>query len=202
MVNEAWIVLPFLVVFSFIGMMIIVEEVRKLLAKKRKKKDEAKKFLEAALDDDPATSSGKAYTWEELQSDLHDGKLTFNEIWEKSGGIFPERPKEPAPSAPEAIQAPEMRARAAWLQAWFKTRAAEMGTVKVVPPPPPPPVVISLKGQAVRCSKCNGSGKATTGGGLYTAPIRLGVVLPPVQNPIGERCRSCNGTGYVIITNG
>ena len=194
-----------ILVWIAVGVMaipVVLEVVGGIRAKKRKKNEEAKNFLEAALDDDPATPSGKPYTWEELQRDLHDGKLTFNEIWEKAGGIFPERPKEPVPSAAESVQAPEMSARAAQLQAWFNTRAAETGTLKIVPPPFSPPVVINLKGQTARCTQCNGSGKVIPGGGLYTTPNRLGMVLPPVPAPIGERCRACNGTGYVIITHG
>lgn len=140
-----------------------------------KKVEEPKKktFLEEALEADPdRPRPARAYTWAEFQKDLHDGSMTFEEIYEKYGGIFPKKPEPPA-APPEG--SPDTQAlqgadggltgvegaagpnggpgvagasgvgppdRMAQLQEWFQQRGKEGRLQGLVPPPPAPHTVI------------------------------------------------------------
>lgn len=53
-----------------------------------------KTVLDEALEEDLAPKVVSPYTWEEFQRDIHDGGLTFREIWEKCGGVMPKKPSE------------------------------------------------------------------------------------------------------------
>lgn len=99
-----------------------------------------KTFLEEALEADPERPKpNKTYTWDDLQRDLHDPKLTFEEIHEKCGGIFPEKPEAPKDGPGMKSDDPD---RIAKLQAWFKERGEERRIQGLVPPPPAPHTVI------------------------------------------------------------
>jgi len=183
------------------GVIIYRELSRRTKPKTFKDADE-KRFLEEALDDDPVRVSQGRYTWEELQRDLHDGKLTFDEIWEKAGGVFPERPKEAERQAEASLEGPDRNSRAAWLQAWFQVRSAEQGLLKVVPPPPPAPVTVNMKGQTVKCSACSGSGRHSVEGIRFPTSWGQGWTQhAPPPRPDGL-CASCGGKGFVVITSG
>lgn len=159
-----------------------------------------KTFLEEALEDDverPRPAVG--YTWDDLQRDLYDSKLTLNEIMEKCGGVLPKKPGKGAAQGPESGPE-EPKGRLAELQAWFGKRAQETPVLKVVPPPPQPPPVVTLSGQSVRCPYCAGSGQA------YGNIVGLGrtesffnpMPAPPAQ--AGSTCSRCKGHGYVIVS--
>jgi hypothetical protein len=69
-----------------------------------------KTFLEEALDADVERPQPlRTYTWAEFQADLHDGTKTFEEIYEKYGGVFPKKPEDPPPSTVQGFQGPMMR---------------------------------------------------------------------------------------------
>lgn len=88
-VNAVNYVTIFTIVFTAIW--IICLTWRRPRVSKAQVDPEQKKFLEAALDDEPVKDARNPYTWDALQRDLYDKKVTFEEIWEKAGG-FPERP--------------------------------------------------------------------------------------------------------------
>lgn len=50
-------------------------------------------FLEGALDDDAPRKPNPNYSYRDFQRDLHDKGLTFEEIYEKCGGVFPKKPE-------------------------------------------------------------------------------------------------------------
>jgi hypothetical protein len=53
-----------------------------------------KSFLDEALEaDEERRASVPHYAWNDLQRDLHDGKVTFDEIWERCGGRLPRKPE-------------------------------------------------------------------------------------------------------------
>ena len=136
----------------------------------------------------------RKYTYEEYVRDMEEGILSITEILEKcraAGGI----PKKPE-GAPESPVDERLKSR----MAWFEQLAKVAPNLKLVPAPPPPPVVVALKGQTVPCQSCMGRGMeaAWPCGG---APPR-----PQFDNVFnvrkGGKCRSCNGTGFVVITGG
>lgn len=51
-------------------------------------------FLEEALDEEAPRKGNPYYTYAEFQEDLHNKGLTFEEIYEKCGGVFPKKPDE------------------------------------------------------------------------------------------------------------
>lgn len=155
-------------------------------------------FLEAALDDDPPPNPD--YSYDDFQRDLRDKRLTFNEIYEKCGGQIPQRPKE-SENATESETALEDDKRRKKMQAWFE-KMPKSGILKVVNPPMLPQPIAAITGQPVGCSSCHGSGSSYGSssfgsiglGGNYRSPVK-------VRGDDGK-CRSCNGTGFVIISKG
>lgn len=61
-------------------------------------------FLEGALDEDAPRKPNPNYSYAEFQRDLHDKGLTFDEIYEKCGGVFPKKPDE---NYPQGFQGPQ-----------------------------------------------------------------------------------------------
>lgn len=115
--------------------------------KKAPEKSHDLKFLEAAFDEDEPRKPLPGYTYADFRRDLYDRGLTFNEIYEKCGGVFPKKPegKEPDAAKPEG---PGSKSddpdRLAKLEAWFQETGK--GRVKglVRPPPNPYPVVYKI----------------------------------------------------------
>jgi hypothetical protein len=125
-------------------------------------------FLEGALDDDAPRKGNPNYSYAEFQRDLHDKGLTFEEIYEKCGGVFPKKPEQGL-YGPQGYQGPmetpEHRPglhgpsgapgfqgfqgadgrcpdRMSELQVWFKERGKTSHVGGLVPPPPNPyPIV-------------------------------------------------------------
>lgn len=63
-----------------------------------------KTFIEEILDaslkgDAPSKQPVNSYAWDDLQRDLHDGAMSFDEIWEKCGGRLPRKPEKREPSS-------------------------------------------------------------------------------------------------------
>lgn len=172
--------------------------------------------LEASLKGEgPPRQPGKPYTWEEYRRDLFDNGLSFDEIYERSGGIFPQKPEEPDPKSPgktqylgssgpggcqgsngpsgqDGSQRPNgsdgrCPERLKELQEWFKQRAEQVGEMKVVPPPPPPKPVLQVKAWTKHCPDC----------------ISGLVYARNPQNPMTRlTCRTCGGSGIITITGG
>lgn len=124
--------------------------------KKPIQKDPDVQFLEGALDDDAPRKGNADYTYAEFQRDLHDKGLTFEEIYEKCGGVFPKKP-EPStlhhsegghllkgqdggqsPNGPDG----QCSDRTKELQMWFEERGKSSPLKKLVSPPPAPHTVI------------------------------------------------------------
>jgi hypothetical protein len=125
------------------------------------------KDLEKALEEDAPRKPNPNYSYEEFQRDLYDKGLTFNEIYEKCGGVFPQKPPPPPPTPPPVLpmsiheiqgqnagedggdgsqgpQGPDGRCpdRMTQLQQWFVQRGNESKIGHTVKPPPNPyPVV-------------------------------------------------------------
>jgi hypothetical protein len=57
-----------------------------------------KTFLEEALEAEVERPK-HFYSWHEFQKDLHDATMSFEAIYEKYGGVFPQKPEDPPPSA-------------------------------------------------------------------------------------------------------
>jgi hypothetical protein len=132
---------------------------------------------------------GKPYTYEDYIRDIRDGNVELEEILRRCGGVIPEKPKD----APEVKYTDRMDER----MRWFEKMAKENPGLKMTKPPVPIPVLL-VKGQVVRCKCCcHGSGGIHTTGFIdhpQPAPGRL-----YCSNCRGK-CRSCGGTGYMIIT--
>jgi hypothetical protein len=169
-------------------------------------KNPVDKLVEDALKEDdgaaPPTVSG--YTWNDLQRDLHDPKLTFAEILDRCGGRLPQRPVE-APAedkAPEQEGTKEDKDRLAQLQAWFSKRTEETPVLKVVKPPPQPPPVVTLRGQPLRCPYCEGFGRKWPhrGGMGFTTSSNPGHPQVSPSEGVGAKCERCDGHGYVVIS--
>jgi hypothetical protein len=64
-------------------------------------------FLEAALDDDVPRKPNAQYSYAEFRRDLLDGKVTFDEIYERSGGVFPTKPEDPLPGTIQGYYGPQ-----------------------------------------------------------------------------------------------
>lgn len=62
-----------------------------------------KTFLEEALEAEVERPK-HAYSWREFQKDLHDATMSFEAIYEKYGGVFPQKPEDPPASAVVPIQ--------------------------------------------------------------------------------------------------
>jgi len=122
---------------------------RKKKTEQAKEKDPAVKFLESALDEDAPRKPVPDYTYADFKRDLYDRGLTFNEIYEKCGGVFPKKPEgkeaEIETAKPEGPGSksddPE---RLAKLQAWFQETGKERLKGLVRPPPNPYPVVYKI----------------------------------------------------------
>lgn len=156
---------------------------------------------EAMKEDEPSAKPG-SYTWDDLQKDLHDPKLTFQEILDKCGGVLPERPEDVKSETP-AEKTPESTDRMKELQEWFSGRAAVAPAFKIVVPPPEARPVVVITGQPVKCPYCGGTGqKGRPGamGGFHTAG--LGIIDPPnaVRGIGSGKCDRCDGHGYVIVS--
>lgn len=78
---------------TFIALLLIYVLTAPLRVPKKVDPPVKKSFLEEALeaDQDPRASE-PGYGWSDLQRDLYDGKVTFNEIWDKCGGRLPIKP--------------------------------------------------------------------------------------------------------------
>lgn len=64
-------------------------------------KDPEVQFLEDAFEEEKERQpTVPNYGWRDLQTDLHDGKVTFNEIWEKCGGRIPRKPVKEGKASP------------------------------------------------------------------------------------------------------
>lgn len=59
-----------------------------------KPKDPDVQFLESALEEDSPRKPNPNYSYAEFRRDLFDRGLTFDEIYEKCGGVFPKEPEE------------------------------------------------------------------------------------------------------------
>lgn len=126
---------------------ILAKWLNKRYSAKPIEKTDQEKFLEAALAEDPIRKPKPNYTYADFKRDLYDRGLTFEEIYEKCGGVFPQQPKEPEtkeetkpPEGPGAkSDDPE---RLAQLQEWYKKRTEGIRPMKLVPPPPAPHTVI------------------------------------------------------------
>lgn len=130
---------------------VLAKLVGRLKPKKVNQEETLKKtFLEEALEADAdRPRPNKAYTWDDFQKDLHDGSMTFNEIYEKYGGVFPkkpEAPKEGETKAEKKEEGPGARSddpdRMAQLTAWFQERGKEVPLKGLVRPPPAPHTII------------------------------------------------------------
>lgn len=115
--------------------------------RKAPEKNPGIKFLEEAMADDAPRKPVPGYTYADFKRDLYDRGLTFNEIYEKCGGVFPQKPEgkepeakeEPKPEGPGSkSDDPE---RLAKLQAWFQDTGKERLKGLVRPPPNPYPVI-------------------------------------------------------------
>lgn len=125
--------------------------------------------LEKALEEDAPRKPNPNYSYEEFQRDLHDKGLTFEEIYEKCGGVFPQKPPPPPPPVPPVLpmsiheiqgqngepgfegikgadgpkgadgRCPD---RMTQLQQWFEQRGKDSKVGRVVPPPPNPYPII------------------------------------------------------------
>lgn len=117
--------------------------------KKAPEKPPGVKFLEEAMEDDAPRKPVPGYTYADFKRDLYDRGLTFNEIYEKCGGVFPKKPEgkeaeiETAkPEGPGAKSAdPD---RLAKLQAWFQETSKDRLKGLVKPPPNPYPVIYKI----------------------------------------------------------
>lgn len=103
-------------------------------------------FLEGALDEDAPRKPNPGYSYADFQRDLHDEKLTFDEIYEKCGGVLPQKPKEPETKPEEKKEGgpgakSEDPDRLAQLNAWFKETGKNCVQGLVPPPPNPYPVI-------------------------------------------------------------
>lgn len=63
-------------------------------------------FLEDALEgpEEPERKPNPNYSYAEFQRDVGDGKVTFDEIYEKCGGVFPRKPEDPPSSEVQGFQ--------------------------------------------------------------------------------------------------
>jgi hypothetical protein len=116
--------------------------------KKAPEKSPEAKFLEGAMDEDAPRKPTPGYTYADFKRDLYDRGLTFNEIYEKCGGVFPQKPKEPETKAEEAQKPPEGPGsksddpdRLSKLEAWFLEAGKNRFKGLVRPPPNPYPVI-------------------------------------------------------------
>lgn len=124
------------------------------------------KALDKALEEDVPRKPNPNYSYAEFRKDLFDRGLTFDEIYEKSGGIFPKKPEEgqfgpqghqgpmtlgadgggPCDGANgyQGFQGPDGRCpdRMSELQLWFSEQGKKVHTGQVVPPPPNPYPII------------------------------------------------------------
>jgi hypothetical protein len=145
-----------------------MEKQRLKRREEERSKDPEVLFLDSALDDDPVRKPNPNYSYAEFQRDLHDKGLTFEEIYEKCGGVFPKKPEQGL-YGPQGYQGPmetpEHRPglhgpsgapgfqgfqgadgrcpdRMSELQVWFKERGKTSHVGGLVPPPPNPyPIV-------------------------------------------------------------
>ncbi len=117
-------------------------------------------FLEDALADEPVRKPNPNYTYQQFKEDLYNQKLTFDEIYEKCGGVLPQKPPPPPPpilpmsiheiqgqnagDGSQGSEGPDGRCpdRMTQLQQWFKQRTETVAPRKLVPPPPAPHTII------------------------------------------------------------
>jgi hypothetical protein len=119
-------------------------------------------FLEDALNEEEVRKPNPNYTYAQFKDDLYNKGLTFNEIYEKCGGVLPQKPPPeppaPAPILPMSIheiqgQNGEIQGqnggadggsmdRMAQLQQWFQQRGSERKIGNIVKPPPNPYPII------------------------------------------------------------
>jgi hypothetical protein len=131
---------------------------------------------------------GKPYTYEDYVRDIRDGNVQIEEILKRCGGVIPVKPKD----APEIKHSARLDER----MRWAEKMAKENPGLKMTKPPVPIPVLL-VKGQVVRCKCCcHGHGGIYTTGYIDQQPVRDSLYC---SNCHGQ-CRSCRGTGYVIIT--
>jgi hypothetical protein len=141
----------------FVGILILIGTIAlgklmKAWAASRRKAPEKPpgvKFLEEAMEDDAPRKPVPGYTYADFKRDLYDRGLTFNEIYEKCGGVFPKKPegKEAETEAPKP-EGPGSKSddpeRLAKLQAWFQETGKERLKGLVRPPPNPYPIVYKI----------------------------------------------------------
>ena len=174
-VKDAWTAYGSSAVFVmvFLGVIFSTAKILKVFFAKKeaaKPKDPDVEFLEGALDDpDAPRKPNPNYSYAEFQRDLHDKGLTFEEIYEKCGGVFPQKPPPSPPPVPPILpmsiheiqgqngepgfegikgadgpQGPDGRCpdRMTQLQQWFEQRGKDSKVGRVVPPPPNPYPII------------------------------------------------------------
>lgn len=101
---------PLYVGIGFTAVMLLAATINDIMRKRRVAKEAPPKdpdvqFLEEALESEPEhRQTDPNYAWDDLQRDLHDGKITFNAIWEKCGGRLPRKPIKREPSRGPAGQ--------------------------------------------------------------------------------------------------
>lgn len=148
--NEVWYRLLLLIALigcALLALLVIVNIVCGVVRHRKRKSmlRDAEKLLEeskALMDEDHERKPKiPGYDWAQYQADLHDRKVTFDEIWERSGGRFPPKPKDREPESGEKKpESPGAKSddpdRAAELQEWFKKRGEEKGLKGLVAPPP------------------------------------------------------------------
>lgn len=155
-----------------VGIVTILAMTINSLAQKRRQRQDALpkspqvQFLEDALQDDAPRKPNPNYSYAEFQRDLHDKGLTFEEIYEKCGGVFPQKPPPPPPPVlPMSIHEiqgqngePGFKGvkgddgpkgadgrcpdRMTQLQQWFEQRGKDSKVGRIVPPPPNPYPII------------------------------------------------------------
>jgi len=69
------------------------------LKEEERAKDPEILFLEGALDEDPARKPNPNYTYSQFMADVYNKGLSFDEIYEKCGGVFPKKGDEKPPGA-------------------------------------------------------------------------------------------------------
>lgn len=95
-------------------------------------------FLEDALKEDEVRKPNPSYSYAQFKDDLYNKGLTFDEIYEKCGGVFPQKPREPETLAPPKEGDPkDDEDRFARLQVWFQQRGETARVFKKLVAPPP-----------------------------------------------------------------
>lgn len=105
---------------GIIGVWLLAKLIGRLRPIKPKEEEPRKKtFLEEALEAE-AERPKHSYSWREFQTDLHNATMSFEEIYEKYGGVFPQKPEDPPPPlagpVKQAEELPKGSPAAFWIQ--------------------------------------------------------------------------------------